>query len=454
METIITSSFIVILCMAAVFVAWIRGVRIWNPLTIILFWWGGWFAVACLQPFGLYEIKLPTFLIFTAFVFTLACSVALTIQRNSGVSLPLTPQKDILSTISLIAAVVVSPAILYFAFVSYMVFGSYSGTENIRTALLMTDHSLIFGSDFMRSSFILLAGSTVYLSNIAACIQVIVYNKWIAFVFTFILTVMYAGIEGGRSAVFRYVFLLVITASFHFSWREWLLFLRKRVLLIVSLVILMTLVLAVNTIRRDGETSRLGDHIIQFVNYHTCGPLLFQSAYEDPSSVLSKWPQFGRCSASGAEQVVLMGIRRIIPGYVTEFAANLSEYVYDFKQVGDNNGQPITSNAYYTTLFLLYADFRWGGVTIGAFLSFWWIERKRQQWVCKHSNAALWMGINLALFWVFSIYQSPLQNFWFVPSTFVILIYGIFEKYSGKVEEPNKAQGKLLKRRATFRFNF
>ncbi len=403
--------------------------RVFNPVSIIVFWWCFWLWVA---NFGLTGFFVPgaktqiMVLIMVGAVF-LGSKLATGRTREaadvSRVNDRILRNGRSLFWLNVLAAPFVGffflralPLLLSRDLVVYRSL-AFSGME---------EPDSVFGGGYPQFLFHLIVSPLVFFSLIAGLVLIFLKKKKKLLLASFILITLEAVMMMGRFN-FYYILAFVLLISVFLAQRKSPSSdrpqtkasgpgaARRGKLKILAVAAALLAVLFVLSLFRGEKNAGLFVTLKKIsIDYHTVGFVLFDQELRNPLSRLNTGLSYGRSSAGGIDTLVAILLRRF-DNRLVPMAGESGKHFDEQRVVGeDPEGRSITANAFYTVLYSLYYDGRYLAVVFLPLLFGYLIASRYLDWLKNGGLDSLILLTLLMYLGIFSLFQSPLEGlkFW------------------------------------------
>lgn len=303
-------------------------------------------------------------------------------------------------------------------------------TTDFRDLAFSTDDysSLLYGSYYVQTLASLFLTPLVLIGCIALPVAGAFYKNYKYMLLGLIFSAAADMQTDGRFYLYYYIISLALVA---------ILLNRKYIFFfVISLTIAASVLMLESSKRRSGSNDVNPDVIVaamnQFVYYHIFGFYLFDHDFSDGASMLHQGTSFGRLSLlSYPDTVACMILRRAGFFMIPEIDRVGAHWQGDNVILGvDKYGQPISANAFYTSLYPMFYDFRYFGVVLipGLFVYFLVVDYKT--YLRQPNFISLFVVIFLTIFFIASMFTSKMTSNDFQVVFYCILFRGIFLKES------------------------
>ena len=431
-----------------------------NPVSIILWWWGGWLLMANCSLTGLFLPSWRTNLLISVFLFSyiIGCFIPTAFHKRNYKLSSLKISNHIaiektnenyarikkLGKFFSVCLMVVIPFMLYYAYVSVNAMLSYG--PGYRMLIISSFHSagVLFPSKFIAYFFRVVVASITYAYSFYA-VSTFLFNRNYKVIFiSFVLVILQSAIYFSRSDIYL---ILVVMLVAYFTFDSSFISKNSNVLRAKASLrkyfFFLFSVLLIITILRAGHSKIYELIRIYGIDYHTVGFVLLDQELSDPDSILHTQRTYGLSAVGGVERVVVTFLRRTDPNIHSIVFDNRAKH-WAFTLTGfEPDGREKRYNALYNIVYGLYRDFGVVSVIVGGFLIGFICSRAFIRWVMKGNICDYMMFILLCVgLMMHSLLSSQLES---TPLWFSIILFFFYKKvriYKKSVRDTQVWHGK------------
>lgn len=384
-------------------------------LCIVVSWWMFWIFISSLSITGLYDLNYYTYLIFILFpVFAVIGSFFRKILSSTIYSLA---KKDILNNnYYLLVKLLVIVLLLTFLYIgiSLYLFRDYFNPLTYRS-IIFTEDSPLYSNKYIDLLFSMIL-RPLYFSCLfvgAACI-IIYKNKKLFLVGLFFLIITSLA-EFGRFGFY------IIIVMFIYLWIMGVKF--KKIYLYLSSSLFLILIVYISSLRSSSDENLIDLLFYQyFLNYHTFSLSIFNLDLMDKTSRLHDMTLGLSSILSIFDPFVIL--LRVFGLDIVPESGVMAKSLDEMRDIGFNNdGFPITANAFGSNLYGLYRD---GGLFFVLFFSFFYgYIVQSLNFNTKSSIIKAASMCSMFYFGIFGIFMPLVQFPWLVGFLYII----IFDKF-------------------------
>lgn len=334
---------------------------------------------------------------------------------------------DGLANMLLLILLVVSPLILY----AVMIMFKTLMTDGYEAYLRMTrweggDKFQIFGGNFLYSIVTVFVRALLYASFFYFTSYYFIKKNRSGFLLALLLFVLYSVVLSSRIEVL--VVVISLCSAFFYTRPDAIRYSAKVYFKLLLIIVIGISSLFYFSYYRSGGAINIFEIVNTYIiQYHFLGFNLFDDAVSNSDSIVNNRITYG---------LATMPILSFIPeqlssflpsGRMFSYATIMRDEMQDLVQVNDINGQMLYTNAFYTSFYCFYSDFRIYGVVVYSAVYGYFFSRDYLSWK-KYKQPIF---LTYTLFWIFTGYSSlffpPLISEFYWLS--LITLY-LFEKYS------------------------
>ncbi len=414
---------------------------LFNPVSIILWWWGGWLFVANLSITGLFLPSWRTNLLTCMFIlfYTIGCFLYVG-MRNIHKNKPVVNTKFLIDKTNentkklkklgiffTICLIIVIPFMLFYAYKGFNLVLTH-GTS-YRLVVIRTFHSAgeLFPSKGIAYFFRVVIQSIIY-AYLYYSICAFLITKNYKFIFISILIVILNSmVYFSRELIYLYLLIIMVvlfTSSGSLFVKNHNFIKAKAFIKKVGLILVFLLFFV--SVQRAGHRKIFELIKVYVIDYHTAGFVLLDQELSDPKSILHTQYTYGLSSIGGIERVVVTLLRLIDPSIHSLVFDNREKH-WEFTTVGfTDDGKEKKYNALYNIIYGLYRDFGmlyvlFGGFVIGFICSGFYVR-----WSIKGNIFDYLFFLILCVgLMMLSILSNGLES---TPLWFSIILFYLFRK--------------------------
>lgn len=319
--------------------------------------------------------------------------------------------------------------LLCLTLVAYLARTRISNLEDVRAAALglgAGGADPVFGDPRLRGLFNLVAPGSVIALTILGNWHYYTFGRIGLFVTSAACAIAYSVGLYGRTSVYAFMLLAVVSFGFFASKRALLTSRRRLVRTMILAVVAAPLAFGaawLSTTTRENTGRTPSEIALVAVHYHTVGFSYMDQELTDPGSWLNSEPKFyGALTIGGVLDAAGVVIRRFEPSFLPPGVPAIV-YRQEYRPVGMYEGRTLIYNAYYTFLFTLFADGGWAYVLIGPFAIGVLMQRAQNRFMAVGSFRSFFFCMLTVWLAFMSLFQSAIESsaFWFALGAFVML---------------------------------
>ncbi|WP_164966405.1 O-antigen polymerase [Aliarcobacter skirrowii] len=392
--------------------------RYTNPLGLILLIWGTFLILSNFSITGLYIPSYYTQIIVILGLISSVVGALLTnVKKESDKKEESLKEKKLFIFVFLFAGI----SILFLLYKAIDIFLSYN---TLKEYIMFTKASeegdiALYGTGYLLGYINNITVAIIYSSLFISTSMFMINGKKKLFIFSFILIAIYTIILSAREgfvlvilAIFMGVLMKYVNTQIKFKY-------IKKYLFIVLLALLFVFLVSI---------TRGGMDIMYLINryiitYHTLGFTMLDLEIQNEYSYLNQNFTYGRASFGFLEQFIAIYTKLIDRDLFTALFTEVRHYVQLQNIVGEDKKGYMRFNAYYTSLYPMYLDFRLYGVIFICGLYGYFITKFYLKWKINSSIYGFTMVLFLFYVGYASILMPVMLRPFFWPSFFIILIY-------------------------------
>ena len=402
-----------------------RFARWFNPISVIVVWWGGWLFLAYFSPVGLDPLSFRV--VFFTIIFIVSVVLGALLCRKKArrdFSMGLSPcnNVDIRYRLLIFVCTIFSLPIFYGLFLN---FGDMLDPVSYYVKVRGEGglYRAAFGSERIGYFVTIFSMSAVFCGLVVGSQTYSIKRRFFLYGIAIASLVVYAQVSQERFGLLTILYIAILT-SFCSYWDSGRAFINVRSFFIISALIGVMVYLSL--IRTGGAPlfEILNKYVIM---YHTVGFTILDKSLESKFSILSGDVTFGLLSLGFFERTFFV-LTKLFPNELyaspgLEFNREMAEII----RVGfDDSGNPLFANAFTTSLLPSYLD---GGVPFivligvakGYLITRFYVSMvnsKSVNWsVLSRSFFVFFMYASLA-----SIYQGVISNQFFWGSVLLLAL--------------------------------
>jgi oligosaccharide repeat unit polymerase len=390
-----------------------------NPVFVICIWWNACLLLSNIIVIGV-GISLQTVFVFLLFIYSIFGFGVLFYSSSKTVGYPIPAIIRKYKAIWIILAVLAYLLSVWLGIQGYRLQGVYG--EGFRALSFSTGDysSLLYGSYYLQVLANLILSPLVLFGIIAFSVVGVFYNnyKWLIAGFVFSTAVSFQG--SGRFPLYYFALATVLGVMFARNVR--FLFFVKLIAVLPGSLLIMGVISRQRVEAEEFNIDIVRNMIEQGIAYHVIGINLFDREFTNEDSALHKDTSLGRLSLfSYPDKVICMALRRFGISANPTIDTLGESWQKNVLLGNDDLVGPIETNAFYTTLYPLYYDFRYIGIVLipGIYVYF---LMKHFQAYRRHKNlTSLFVMIFLTVFFITSIFDSKIT-----APDFTVIMYCVF----------------------------